>query len=222
MSKKIILIVFMFFFGASNCFAQDNIKKISEKEILKKAENYFNNLKTLKAVFIQMSNSLDGNVNPNNIVGGKVYIKKPGKMRLEYEKNVPILIVADGNFLIYYDKKLKQVTHIRLDQTPAGIILKDNLNFSDEKIIVKKVLQKKGVFEISLAQKNDPMAGEITLIFTEVPFALKQWRIKDAHNVITTVSLMNVVKEISLPEKLFKFKNPNKINSLGYNPKSKR
>jgi outer membrane lipoprotein-sorting protein len=222
---RFFTLFFSLFLITFSCFSQDAVaqNKISDKQILQKAENYFNNLKNLKAIFVQMSSYDDANnYNENSIVGGKIYINRPNKMRLEYDKNVPILIIADGHFLIYYDKNLQQVTHIGLDNTPAGIMLKENLSFSDDRINITKIYQDKGVYEISLVLKGDPMAGELTLVFSDIPFALKQWRIKDAHNVTTTVSLMNIEKGIKLNPKLFKFKDPRKKDNLGYNPSSKK
>ena len=35
---------------------------------------------------------------------GYIYLRKPGRLRVEYDPPVPILLVADGGLLSYYDK----------------------------------------------------------------------------------------------------------------------
>ncbi|MBQ7304496.1 MAG: outer-membrane lipoprotein carrier protein LolA, partial [Alphaproteobacteria bacterium] len=52
--------------------------------------------------------------------------------------------------------------------------------------------------------------GPITLVFSNSPFELKQWKIIDPQNIEVTISLFNASKDASLDEDLFKFKNPRK------------
>ena len=87
-----------------------------------KAEAYLNAITTMQARFLQ--------VNPDgSTFEGDLYISRPGKMRLVYDPPTPMLMIADGAFLIYIDTEMNDTTHINLDETPAGIILKNNLSF---------------------------------------------------------------------------------------------
>ena len=71
-------------------------------------ENYLNNIKTLHASFVQTASN-------GNTSEGKIYIAKPNKIRMEYNDPVNVSIVGDGNFIVYHDKELDQVTHIDYD-----------------------------------------------------------------------------------------------------------
>ena len=90
---------------------------LTDAEALAKAEQYLNGISTLQARFTQVNP--DGSSNE-----GDLYISRPGKMRLVYDPPTPMLMVADGVFLIYVDTQMKDVSHIDLNDTPAGLLLR--------------------------------------------------------------------------------------------------
>src|SRR3954462_7908104 len=92
--------------------------------LLKKAETYLNGITAMQSRFVQVD--ADGTSHE-----GDLYISRPGKMRLVYDPPTKMLMVADGKFLIYVDKEMNDVSHIDLNDTPAGLLLKSNLSFSD-------------------------------------------------------------------------------------------
>ena len=165
-----------------------------EKNIISQAENYLNQMSTVKGTFVQHSNT---GVEEK----GDFYISRPGKMRLEYKS--PMLVVANGKELIYVDQKLDQESHIPLDSTPAGILLKPSVRFENKDIKVLSTEETADVYEITAVLKDDPGAGQLTLIFTKNPFELTSWRVKDAQGVITTVALQNIQQDIALKSSLF-------------------
>lgn len=172
-----------------------------ERAALDDVERYLNAVETLKARFVQVS----GN---GNYAEGDLYLSRPGKMRLAYDPPVPILIVADGRFLIYYDSKLKQVSYLGIDSTPAGIILRPRVRLGGD-VTVTGINRSFGTLEVSLIQTAEPAAGELTLLLTENPMTLRQWRVKDAQGQVVTVSLFDARTGLSLDPKLFKFHDPN-------------
>ena len=95
-------------FCSGNAAAQtaDDIKKI---------ENYLNGIKTMEARFVQTASN-------GNTAEGKFYIEKPNKIRMTYDAPTSVLIVGDGNFIVYNDTELDQVTHIDYDDIPASLI----------------------------------------------------------------------------------------------------
>lgn len=167
-----------------------------------KVESYLNAVGTLKARFLQIAP--DGSA-----AEGDLFLSRPGKMRIAYDPPTPILIVADGKLLIYHDTQLQQVSYVGLDSTPAGILVRPSVSFSGKDITVTRLRRAEGLLAVSLQQTQDPGAGEITFIFTEQPFQLKQWRVVDPQGQITTISLFDPRMGIPLDPKLFEFKNPN-------------
>ncbi|EKV32139.1 Outer membrane lipoprotein carrier protein LolA [Caenispirillum salinarum AK4] len=181
-----------------------------EREVLGKAEQALNSIDTLQARFLQLAST-------GNSVEGEVYMDRPGKMRLEYD-TAPILMVANGRHLIYVDKELDQVSYLGLSQTPVGVLLRQNVSFGDPDITVTDVRRKDGVAEIDVVQTEDRGSGTLTLVFTENPFELRQWRVVDAQNTQTAVSLYNTRTGMALPQDLFEYSRPvDPTNPMGRN-----
>src|SRR6188472_23156 len=59
-------------------------------------ERYFNSIRTLQARFVQS--------NPNgSVVQGTLYLRRPGRMRFEYDAPSQLKIVADGSQVTLWD-----------------------------------------------------------------------------------------------------------------------
>ena len=57
------------------------------------------------------------------VLTGVLTLKKPGKLRFQYEKGVPILIVAEGGALTFIDYSVKQVQRWPIKNSPLGVLL---------------------------------------------------------------------------------------------------
>ena len=75
-----------------------SLASAQKAEDIAKIENYLNNIKTLKASFVQIASNA-------NTSEGELYIAKPNKIRMEYADPVNVTIVGDGNFIVYNDIK---------------------------------------------------------------------------------------------------------------------
>lgn len=173
-----------------------------DKADIARAEDYLNSVTTLKARFLQVA----GN---GNQAEGTAYLSRPGRMRLQYDPPNPMLVVADGTFLIVHDKELGEPSYIPLGSTPAGVLVRENVKLDGKDLVVTRVIRLPGVLNVSLVEKDEPEQGELTLVFSESPFALRQWRVVDAQGTTTTVSLYESQTGLKLDPKLFEFKNPN-------------
>lgn len=174
---------------------------LADRTDLARIENHLNGVKTLRCRFLQVSS--DG-----SHTAGDLYIARPGKLRMEYDPPVPILIVADGNHLIYYDKELKQVSYVDLESSPAGLLVNEQVALLSEELTVTDFKRSPGAFRVSLVRTEDPHEGRITLVFSDRPLALKKWEIVDAQGVTTQVSLLGTQYNLTLKSKLFEFQAP--------------
>ena len=166
-------------------------------------ENYFNGIKTIKSRFYQISDN-------GGTAQGDFYVLKPNKMRLEYDPPHPVEVIADGYYLIFHDKKLEQVTYLDLNDNPASMILKENFSFDKEGLTVTDFTAENGLISVTVVKNNQPAAGKITLIFRDKPLTLRQWRVTDAQQITTVVTLDNMEINPPVDAKLFKFKDPKK------------
>lgn len=175
---------------------------------LKRISEYLNGITTLQARFIQIASN-------GSYAEGNFFLSRPGRLRIEYDPPVQQLIVADGSWLIYYDKKLDEVSYLGLDSTPAGIFLRKHIDMTGDGLVVTGLSRDPGVIRVGLVQKDDPLSGHVTLVFADKPLALRKWIVVDAQGVQTTVALLGVQTGIKLDPKLFKFVQPNTIPGDG-------
>lgn len=173
----------------------------ADKAEVERVETYLNGITTLKARFLQVS--------PNGAsVEGDAYLSRPGRLRLQYDPPSPLLVVADGTFLIIHDSQLGEPSWLPLNSTPAGVLVRPNVKLQGGDVAVTRVTRMPGVIRVSLVEADEPGAGEITLVFSDRPFMLRQWQVRDTQNQITTVSLFEAQNGLTLDSKLFEFKDP--------------
>jgi outer membrane lipoprotein-sorting protein len=173
----------------------------AERADIARVEAYLNGVKTVRARFMQISST-------GELAQGDFYLLRPGKMRIQYAPPVPILIVADGTWLIYYDRELEQVSYIPLNSTPAGILVADKISLLADDVTVTGFEHKAGMVRITLVRTDSPEEGSLTLVFSDQPLALRKWTVVDAQGVVTNVSLIDAHFDVPLDPKLFRFKNP--------------
>src|SRR5713226_1453964 len=80
-------------------------------------EKYFNSIKTLKSRFVQ--------TNPNgSIIQGTFYVRRPGRLRFEYDPPSQLKIVADGFQVTMWDPTTKDFGQWPIAWTAASILVK--------------------------------------------------------------------------------------------------
>lgn len=166
---------------------------------VKAIEEYLNNIKTLQANFVQTASN-------GSSAEGKIYIAKPNKIRMEYNDPTSVSIVGDGDYIIYNDKELDQVTHIDYDDIPATLILANDIKIDGENLKISDFYQDSGTTTVTLEYPKKGDISPITLTFENNPMELKQWRIIDPQSVEVTVSVYDAVKDAEIPADMFKFK----------------
>lgn len=175
------------------------------RAILAEVEKAYNNMRTLKAKFAQFNSKIK-----NDLQTGDIYIAKPGKMRLVYEKGSPLEFYANNGYFIYHDKDLKEVSYFELAQTPVELILKDKLSFTDPDFVVTDVQDVLDEYFVTAHKKGAKELGSITLVIDKDKTELKQWEVLDMQGIKSTVSLYGIEPNAPVDNKLFAFKNPYK------------
>lgn len=175
------------------------------RAILTEVEKAYNGMRTLKAKFAQFNSKIK-----NDLQTGDIYIAKPGKMRLVYEKGSPLEFYANNGYFIYHDKDLKEVSYFELAQTPVELILKEKLSFTDPDFVVTDVQDVLDEYFVTAHKKGAKELGSITLVIDKDKMELKQWEVLDMQGVKSTVSLYGIEPNAPVDNKLFAFKNPYK------------
>lgn len=188
--KKLLLIVCL-------CLGI-NAPALAGQEDLAKIEDYLNNLQNLRASFVQMSSN-------GGTAEGKIYISKPSKIRMEYTAPDSLLIVGNGDYIIYNDKELDQITNIDYKDIPATMILTQKIKFDGKKLKVIDFYKDGGQTSLTVEMPENKTVKPITLIFDNSPFRLKQWKVVDQQNIEVTISLFDIETDVALDNNLFKF-----------------
>jgi len=167
---------------------------------VQRAEKYFASVDSIRASFFQTSAE-------GGTAEGVFYLRRPGRLRIEYLPPTPVLIVGDGLLLHFHDTELGQVSDWPIFDTPLGALSSGDVSFNDD-LIVTGFRRRSGAIAITLVKAEDPGLGSLTLYFSEVPMELKQWKVIDARGLVTTVALFNAETNINLDAKLFVFDDP--------------
>jgi outer membrane lipoprotein carrier protein len=103
--KKILLVAIPFFLFSSVCIAQKPAHAQTIHDTAAMVENHYRDLADLTAKVVQ-KNVLTS-IGKTQTYEGMLFIKKPGKLRLEFSNGQLILI--DGKAALFYSKKSEQV-----------------------------------------------------------------------------------------------------------------
>ncbi len=157
---------------------------------------YLNNLKTAKGSFTQ--------INPDGTVStGKIYIKRPGRMRFDYDQPDPALVIAGGGTVAIFDRKSNEPPQqFPLKRTPLSVILGRNVDLETANMITGQRSDELTT-TITAQDPENPEIGSIELVFTEGPVELRQWVITDQDNNKTTVILGKMAFGVPLNAALF-------------------
>lgn len=148
-----------------------------------KAERYLNEVRSLRSRFVQVASN-------GAYSEGEVFINRPGRMRFEYDPPNPILLIADGTNLLYYDKELKQATFIPLWETPLWFLIRKKVDLSGD-VQVTAIEQQASTLRMTLQDVESADLGAVTLVFSDRPFALRSWEVTDAQGITTNLTLIN-------------------------------
>ncbi len=200
------LLLFVFFAIVAPAWA-DNAPvkpaKLSEREEkdVARIESYLNNLKSVSARFLQISDS-------GSFRQGDIALRRPGRMRVTYDAPSKDFIVADGLFLNIWDADMQQQSSIPLGNGIADFILREKISLSGD-VVITRFAYYPAKIEVSLVSRKEPDEGELTLIFEDKPLKLRQWRVLDASGRTTGVNLENARENVSFPDGTFDFVPPN-------------
>lgn len=174
---------------------------MADKLPLGEISSYLNSMTTAQGDFTQINS--DGTIST-----GTIYIKRPGRVRFEYNAPDTGLVIAGANTVVVYDTKSNQPpTTYPLSQTPLSIILARNVNLGQAKMVTGHAFDGTATTVTAQDPKN-PQYGNIQMKFTGPTPELRQWIINDGNGSQTTVVLGELKKGGDLRNTLFDTSRP--------------
>ncbi len=178
--------------------------ELTHRETIDQISASINKISTLEGRFLQIA--------PNGSVDeGAFYMRRPGRLRFEYDDPNPNLIVADGTWVILENRDLKTVDRYPLRATPLKLLLKKQVDLAKDAMIVA-VEQHPEALVITIRDDKDDAQGELSMVFSQPDFTLMQWVITDAQGLQTTVALRDIKQGTKINPALFVVRDTNPFN----------
>jgi len=166
---------------------------------------------TLQADFVQTVIDLHGN--QINHSKGKIWLQRPGRLRLETHGSDTQVIVADGKNISIYDPDLQQLSirplHAQGLEVPALLLSEENIlaekNFTVSRLATTKAGSGASAFLLMPKDKNSSLSS-LSLEFTHGLLSAMQF--SNYLEQTTTLHFSHVKTGMALPAKLFHFVPP--------------
>ena len=163
-------------------------------------ERYFNSIKTLQARFVQ-------NTPNGSVVSGTRYVRRPGRMRFEYDAPSQLKVVADGTQVTMWDPATRDFGQWPIGWTAASFLVKEPLKLSGD-LTVESQARNGGVLELTIVQTRKPQEGKVIVRMAENPLELRGWTIVDGRGNKVNVALSDLKTGMQLADSLFKYDGP--------------
>lgn len=174
--------------------------------LLHSAEKYLNSITGLTGTFIQTANGKQEQ--------GIFSMLRPGRVRLDYD-NMPVQLIADGTDLYFFDKSLDQITTVPLTSTPAGILVRKNIDLKNADINVLESVDYKNAFALKMNIKGQEGLGYMNVVFDKKPLKLNSWTVVDATGATTDVKFQGLKEKTNFDKDYFQIQRHKTINTNG-------
>jgi outer membrane lipoprotein-sorting protein len=160
--------------------------------------DYLNGLQHFTAKFSQAG--------PDGYSEGYVWLQRPGKLRVEYLRPSPKLMLANHGRLLLVDRITQATTSLRLSRTPLDILLAPHITLSGA-VTITALQRIDGGLQLNLVKTDAPGQGTLILRFTANPLALEGLTvIRDGQT--TAFNLSDLNRDTLIDAARFEFNTP--------------
>jgi outer membrane lipoprotein carrier protein len=185
---------------------------LSAEEIARKLQKKYAGTSDFAADFVQ--DTTVRAVDQRVTYSGRVYFKKPGKMRWDYNRPKGQTIVADGKFLWFYQPAEKQVIKSPFDsgfRSSLPVSFLTGVGNLQRDFVLELVPSEPGAGSIRLKaapRGQDAGFGELELILHPKTLDIVEARVTDLTGNLTRIRLSNIRRQIGINDSLFSFRVP--------------
>jgi outer membrane lipoprotein-sorting protein len=169
----------------------------TDKADLQRISAYLNTLQSVQGHFLQIAQN-------GGSEQGTFYLKKPGRVRFEYQQPNPNLIIADGKTVAVQNSALHTTDRYPLLDSPLRLLLSDNIDLANDRHITG-LMRESGALSIIAEERNGPATGRVTLTFADTggTLELRQWEVVDAKGAHTKVAVSDLHSVADIPPQYF-------------------
>lgn len=144
-------------------------------------------------------------------LSGKLTLKRPGKIRFQYQKDVPLLIVGDGSSLTVIDYEVRQVQRWPVKNSPLAALLDPDRDLTRYARVIPT--GSNDVLSVEVKDTKRPEYGTITMVFVRdggapAGLRLRGWVALDSQNNRTRIDLSNQRFNVAVADSAFRWTDP--------------
>jgi outer membrane lipoprotein-sorting protein len=179
-----------------------------DNALVVRAEKYLNSITGLSGDFIQ--------INDGKKQSGAFSMLRPGRVRLDYASQ-PVQLISDGDDLYFFDSALDQITTVPLTSTPAGILVRKNINLQTADITVSDSDSDSDSdsFSLTMHLKDNEGVGNMQVVFDSNPVKLKSWTVVDAMGNKTDVEFSGLKTKTDFAKNWFQIQRHKTVSESG-------
>jgi len=168
----------------------------AEKISLNEISSYFNAMTTAEAQFSQITDTGETST-------GRLFIRRPGRIRFEYDPPEATLVVVGGGQVAVFDPKSRdEPLRFPLRHSPLNLVLEREVDLGQRDMVVAH-FEVESQTAVTLQDPENPDYGFIQLIFNDNPVQLDQWVVQDNSGGQTHIILDSLTEGGKLSNMLF-------------------
>ena len=168
----------------------------AEKISLHEISSYFNAMTTAEAQFSQVTDT-------GETATGRFFIRRPGRIRFEYDPpEATVVVVGGGQVAVFDPKSRDELLRFPLRHSPLSLVLERTVDLAQRDMVVAH-FEAESQTAVTLQDPENPDYGFIQLIFTDNPVQLRQWVVQDNSGGRTHIFLDSLTQGVKLSNVLF-------------------
>lgn len=166
------------------------------KRALNEIDVYLSSLDSVRMQFLQFDSNLEEK-------RGVLYIKKPGKLRIEYVGDEREIIVLKKKLVMYYNSVLKETNYLPADTLVLSLLAEKRFTLAGNAQKLKISEDSKSYY--ATFKLADNTNRDITMIFAKHPLLLRSITFSEEGNILSVDFLK--IEKLKISEEVFNFSN---------------
>ena len=162
-------------------------------QIFTQIQEYLVDIKTLQANFSQINDT-------GEIMTGKLFLKKPGKIRFSYDHPHKLQIVSKQQALLIFDPKSRGSGPLTypLSSTPLGFLIKNEVG-----ALINESSESFAIDDKMFIKIQNPKY-RVSIAFKKKPMSIVGWEFENQVGEIITISLDDIKTNDFISNEIFK------------------
>ena len=179
----------------------------AQSDALGQVQRHLRGVDTMRADFVETNRA-------GQSVNGVMSLKRPGKIRFEYEEGANLLVVSDGRALTFVDYDVNQVQRWPIGDSPLSVLLNPDRDMSAFASVISNSASE---IKVRARDPEHPEYGTITIDFRKSDGApagllLTGWTVLDSQGNVTRIALSGQRFGVAIADSTFRYRDPRPRN----------